>query len=69
MQTTVGIVGLGNAGSAMATALSGKMPLVGFDANPERQHAVAHLALEWVSSLDVHFISSSPVDHGTDDTV
>ena len=34
MQTTVGIVGLGNAGSAMATALSGKMPLVGFDADP-----------------------------------
>jgi len=41
MQTTVGIVGLGNAGSAMATALSGKMPLVGFDTNPERRHAVA----------------------------
>src|SRR5439155_1358725 len=51
MQTTVGIVGLGNAGSAMATALSGKMGLVGFDANPERRHAVAHLALEWVPSL------------------
>src|SRR5262249_25414462 len=51
MQTTVGIVGLGNAGSAMATALSGKMPLVGFDVNPERRHAVAHLALEWVASL------------------
>src|SRR5215813_13929999 len=51
MQTTVGIVGLGNAGSAMATALSGKMPLVGFDADPERRHAVAHLALEWVPSL------------------
>jgi len=51
MQTTVGIVGLGNAGSAMATALSGKMPLVGFDTNPERRHAVAHLALERVPSL------------------
>ncbi len=51
MQTTVGIVGLGNAGSAMATALSGKMPLVGFDTNPERRHAVAHLTLEWVPSL------------------
>ena len=35
----------------MATALSGKMPLVGFDTNPERRHAVAHLALEWVTSL------------------
>ena len=51
MQTTVGIVGLGNAGSAMATALSGKLPLVGFDTNPDRRHAVAHLALEWVPSL------------------
>src|SRR5437764_3438793 len=51
MQTPVGIVGLGNAGSAMATALSGKLSLVGFDANPERRHAVAHLALEWVTSL------------------
>ncbi len=51
MQTTVGIVGLGNAGSAMATALSGKMGLVGFDVNPKRRQAVAHLALEWAASL------------------
>ncbi|MBM3223116.1 MAG: hypothetical protein FJZ47_04840, partial [Candidatus Tectomicrobia bacterium] len=51
MQTTVGIVGLGNAGAAMATALSGKMPLIGYDANPERRQAVAHLALEWVASV------------------
>lgn len=51
MQTTVGIIGLGNAGSAMATALSGKMPLLGFDTNPARRHAVAHLALEWMASL------------------
>lgn len=51
MQTTVGIVGLGNAGSAMASALSGKMPLVGFDKNASRRQAVAHLALDWVTSL------------------
>jgi 3-hydroxyisobutyrate dehydrogenase-like beta-hydroxyacid dehydrogenase len=51
MHTTVGIVGLGNAGSAMATALSGKMPLVGFDVDPGRQQAVAGLALEWAASL------------------
>ncbi len=51
MQTTVGMVGLGNAGASMATALSGKIPLVGFDANPARQQAVAHLALEWMPSL------------------
>ena len=51
MQTTVCTVGLGNAGAAMAAALSGKMPLVGFDTNPERRQAIAHLALGWVSSL------------------
>src|SRR5262245_40918629 len=51
MQTHVGIVGLGNAGSAMATALSGKMPLVGFDIAPGRREAVAHLALDCSPSL------------------
>src|SRR5262247_1913180 len=52
MQTHVGIVGLGNAGSAMATALSGKIPLVGFDIDPGRRQAVAHLALDCVAALD-----------------
>jgi 3-hydroxyisobutyrate dehydrogenase len=51
MQTYIGIVGLGNAGSAMATALSGKMPLVGFDIDPNRRQAVAHLALDYATSL------------------
>jgi 3-hydroxyisobutyrate dehydrogenase len=51
MHTTVGIVGLGNAGSAMATALAGKVPLSGFDVNPARQQIVAHLALKWVNSV------------------
>jgi 3-hydroxyisobutyrate dehydrogenase len=51
MESTVGIVGLGNAGSAMATALSGQMPLVGYDVDPNRRQAVAHLALECVPSL------------------
>ena len=34
MTPPVGIVGLGNAGSALATALSGKVPLVGYDIDP-----------------------------------
>jgi 3-hydroxyisobutyrate dehydrogenase len=51
MQTHVGIVGLGNAGSALATALSGKVPLVGFDIDPNRRQAVAHLALDCAASL------------------
>jgi 3-hydroxyisobutyrate dehydrogenase len=51
MQAYVGIVGLGNAGSAMATALSGKLSLVGFDIDPGRRQAVAHLTLDCVASL------------------
>jgi 3-hydroxyisobutyrate dehydrogenase-like beta-hydroxyacid dehydrogenase len=51
MQMHVGIVGLGNAGSAMATALSGKMSLIGFDIDPGRRQAVAHLALDCAASL------------------
>jgi 3-hydroxyisobutyrate dehydrogenase len=51
MQTHVGIVGLGNAGSAMATALSGKLPLIGFDIDPGRRQAVSHLKLDRVASL------------------
>ena len=51
MKTPVAIVGLGNAGSALATALSGKIPLLGFDINPERRQVVAELSLVWVDSL------------------
>lgn len=51
MLTPVGFVGLGNAGSTLATALSGKLPLMGFDANPARREVVAPLALEWVESV------------------
>jgi 3-hydroxyisobutyrate dehydrogenase-like beta-hydroxyacid dehydrogenase len=35
----------------MATALSGKMPLVGFDIDPHRRQAVAHLVLDCATSL------------------
>ncbi len=51
MLSPVGIVGLGNAGSALATALSGQFPLVGFDANPARREAVAGLKLEYADSV------------------
>lgn len=51
MDTTVGIVGLGNAGSAMARALSGQIRLIGFDTDPGRQQVVADLAIECVASL------------------
>jgi 3-hydroxyisobutyrate dehydrogenase len=51
MLTPVGFVGLGNAGSALATALSAKMPILGFDVNAARREAVAALALEWIDSV------------------
>lgn len=51
MTLPVGIVGLGNAGSALATALSGQMPLVGYDIDPARRQAVHDLAIECVESV------------------
>ena len=51
MPELIGIVGLGNAGSALATALSGKMPLVGYDLDPDKRQAVAALEMERVDSV------------------
>ena len=51
MPDLIGIVGLGNAGSALATALSGKLPLVGYDLSPDRLQAVAELELEPAESV------------------
>lgn len=50
MNDTVGMIGLGNAGAALATAFSGQCPLVGYDSNPARRQAVAALALDWADS-------------------
>jgi len=46
----VGMVGLGNAGSALASAFSGQVPLVGYDANPVRREAVDDLEMQWADS-------------------
>ena len=50
LSDTVGLIGLGNAGSALAGAFSGQCPLVGYDANPARREAVADLDLQWAGS-------------------
>ena len=39
MNNTLGMIGLGNAGSALASALSGRIPLVGYDADSKRRDA------------------------------
>ena len=51
MNDTIGIIGLGNAGSALASAFSGQRPLVGYDANPARREVVAGLDLHWAGSV------------------
>jgi 3-hydroxyisobutyrate dehydrogenase-like beta-hydroxyacid dehydrogenase len=51
MDNTLGMIGLGNAGSALASALSGRIPLVGYDADPRRRAVVAKLDLLWAGSV------------------
>ncbi len=50
MSDTIGVVGLGNAGSALCKALSGRVALVGFDLSQARRDAVGGLAIECVTS-------------------
>lgn len=50
MNSFIGLIGLGNAGSALASAFSGQCNLIGHDANPLRRDVVAGLDLEWVGS-------------------
>ena len=51
MPDSTGIIGLGNAGSALATALSGKLPLVGYDLDPTRPQAAGALEMDRVESV------------------
>ena len=51
MSNTLGMIGLGNAGSALAHALSGRIALVGYDVSPARRDAVAKLDLLWAGSV------------------
>ena len=51
MNNTLGMIGLGNAGSALASALSGRIPLVGYDADSKRRAVVAKLDLLWAESV------------------
>lgn len=55
MNDTLGMIGLGNAGSALAGALAGALggrrALIGYDANPARRAALAALDLRWAASV------------------
>jgi 3-hydroxyisobutyrate dehydrogenase len=52
MNGAIAVIGLGNAGAALAHALSGKFPLSGYDIDPGRKTAVEHLELTWASSVE-----------------
>lgn len=52
MSDAIAMVGLGNAGAALAHALSGTFTLSGFDINPARKAAVEHLEIDWADSLE-----------------
>ena len=52
MNNAIAMVGLGNAGAALAHALSGKFPLSGYDINPKRKAAVENLEIAWANSLE-----------------
>ena len=52
MTHAIAMIGLGNAGGALAHALSGKFPLSGYDVDPERRAAVENLELSWQSSIE-----------------
>ena len=47
---TVGVIGLGNAGGALARGMAGKVALVGYDTDPARGAALGDIALDWAAS-------------------
>ena len=52
MTHTIAMIGLGNAGAALARALSGKNSLSGYDVDPDRRAAVEGLELSWKDSIE-----------------
>lgn len=52
MNNKVAMIGLGNAGAALAQALSGTFPLCGYDTNLERKAAVTGLDIDWRDSIE-----------------
>lgn len=52
MGISVTIIGLGNAGTALAQPLSRNFRLTGFDVDPGRKSAVKHLEIAWADSVE-----------------
>jgi 3-hydroxyisobutyrate dehydrogenase len=52
MSNAIGMIGLGNAGAALAHALSEKFALSGYDVDPKRKAAVEDLKITWSNSIE-----------------
>ncbi|MDE0808340.1 MAG: NAD(P)-dependent oxidoreductase [Alphaproteobacteria bacterium] len=52
MANTVGVIGLGNAGGAVARALATQIPVIGFDLDEDRRVDATRLGVECVGSLE-----------------
>ena len=52
MNGAIAMVGLGNAGAALAHALAGKFSLSGYDVDPKRKTAVENLEIVWSNSVE-----------------
>jgi len=52
MKNSIAMIGLGNAGAALARALAGKFSLCGYDLNPQRIDAVADIDIAWRGSIE-----------------
>jgi len=52
MKDAIAMIGLGNAGAALANALSGRFSLSGFDVDAKRKSAVEALDISWASSIE-----------------
>lgn len=52
MNDTVAMIGIGNAGAALANALAGTFRLRCYDVREARRDAVAHLDVEWTDSIE-----------------
>ena len=61
MDITIGIIGLGNAGSALAKAFSKKCSVIGYDINPERYNSDNLSTVKLVNSIDELLLNTQTV--------
>ena len=52
MKTKIAMIGLGNAGAALACALSEQFQLSGYDIDPDRKSALENVQIAWADSVE-----------------